>query len=67
MEGNKKEPMVSMYDPAADAFREVPLSLAEKFLGEVDNLKAGIKEARIEVEKERLYNQSKEKNDEQSK
>ncbi len=27
-----KEEMVSMYDPVVDAFREVPVSLAKKFI-----------------------------------
>jgi len=28
----EKEKMVSMYDPTVDAYREIPISLAEKFV-----------------------------------
>jgi len=35
-----------MYDPTIDAFREVPIEVAKRFLAEVPNLEAEI--ARIE-------------------
>lgn len=31
-EKTKEEKKISMYDPAVDAFREVPISLAKKFV-----------------------------------
>lgn len=31
-EEQESEKMISMYDPAVDAYREVPVSLAKKFI-----------------------------------
>lgn len=31
-EAKEKEKMISMYDPTVDAYREIPVSLAKKFL-----------------------------------
>lgn len=41
MPKNKKEEkeMVSMYDPTVDAYREVPLELAKKFIESAEELK----------------------------
>ena len=48
-----KEKMVSFYDPVADAFREIPLSLAIKFLQSAYDLEERlIKEGEIEIEEE---------------
>ena len=42
----KKEPekMVSMFDPSVNAFREVPISIAEKFIESAKELERKIKE-----------------------
>lgn len=42
--------MVSMYDPAIDAYREVPIELAEKFIAEVENVKAAVAKAKGQAE-----------------
>lgn len=40
----EKEEMVSIYDPGVDSFREVSLSIAKKYLAELENLKKKIEE-----------------------
>ena len=46
MAKEKKEPerMVSMYDPSVNAFREVPVSIAEKFIKSAKELERKLKE-----------------------
>ena len=47
-----KEPMVSMFDPAVGAYREVPLSIAEQHMAEMENLTAKVEEAKLRKEME---------------
>lgn len=49
------EKKVSIYNPFVDAFCEVPLSQAERFLAGVDELKTRIEEVKIEVAKDEAY------------
>jgi len=51
----QKEAMVSMYDPTVDAYRQVPVSLAEKFIEQIEDLKSKIAEAQVEQAKEEAY------------
>lgn len=39
IEEPEKEPMVSIFDPTVNAFREVPLSVAVKFIEEADRIR----------------------------
>jgi len=39
----KEKIMVSIYDPSVDAYREVPLELAEKFVESVKEMEEAIK------------------------
>jgi len=39
MDDAKKEPMVSFYDPVVDAYRDIPLSLAKKYLEAIEEVK----------------------------
>ncbi len=39
MDEEKKEPMVSLYDPVVDAYRDIPLSLAKKYLEGLEEVK----------------------------
>lgn len=48
--------MVSMFDPSANAFREVELSIAEKHLEELETLKKKVEEAKIRKEIEDKVN-----------
>jgi hypothetical protein len=41
-----KETMVTIYNPFLDAYCQVPLSLAEKFLGEVEELSKRVDEVK---------------------
>ncbi len=41
---NTKEKMVSMYDPTVDAYRQIPLSIAKKFAGSINELNERIEE-----------------------
>ena len=43
-----KEKMVSMYDPAVDAFREVPVSLAKKFIESAKEIEKKLEEEKNE-------------------
>ena len=45
-EEEKKEPgkMVSMFDPAVNAFREIPIPVAEKFIESAKELERKLKE-----------------------
>lgn len=43
MADKKKEKMVKIYDPAIDAYRDVPLSLAKKQLEQLKELEKAIK------------------------
>lgn len=52
------EKNVSIYDPVVDAYRQVPLSLAKKFIERVGEIKEGIKLAEEEQAKEDAYNKS---------
>lgn len=38
-----KEIMVSMYDPTVDAFREIPISLAKKFIESAKEIEEQLK------------------------
>ena len=49
------EPMVSMYDPTVDAYRQVPVSLAKKFLKSVEELTERVSAAEVEAAKEEAY------------
>ena len=40
----KKEEIVSIYDPSVNAFREVPISVAEKFIQSAKELERKLKE-----------------------
>jgi len=40
----EKEEMVSIYDPSINAFREVPISVAEKFIQSAKELEQKLKE-----------------------
>ncbi len=40
----EKERMVSMYDPAVDAFREIPVSLAKKFIESAKEIERQLEE-----------------------
>ena len=40
----QKEEMVSIYDPSINAFREVPISVAEKFIQSAKELERKLKE-----------------------
>ncbi len=44
MEQDKKEKKVSIFDPVINAFREVPLSLAEKFVQSAKEVERKLKE-----------------------
>ena len=39
----REKMMVSIYDPSIDAYREVPLKLAEKFVKSAEEVKKAIK------------------------
>ena len=39
---------VSIYDPFADAFREVPIEIAKRFLQEVENITKAVEKAEKE-------------------
>ena len=39
----KEEKMISIYDPSIDAYREVPLELAEKFVESAKEVEKAIK------------------------
>lgn len=65
MAEEKKEKLVSMYDPTVNAFRQVPVTLAKKFLEHVEELKENVANAEVEVAKQEAYAKSlKEKKDE---
>lgn len=49
------EKKVSIYNPFVDAFCEVPLSQAERFLAGVDDLKIRVEEVKIEIAKDEAY------------
>lgn len=52
-EKKPKEKMVVIYDPSVNAFREVPLSLAIKFIESARNLEEKlVEEGEIEIEEE---------------
>lgn len=40
----KKETMISIYDPSVDAFREVSVAIAKKFVESVKEVEAQLKE-----------------------
>ena len=42
MENNKKEEKVSMYDPSVDAFREITITQARKFIKSAKEVEAKI-------------------------
>jgi len=42
----EKEEMVSIYDPSVNAFREVPISVAEKFIQSAKELERKLEEER---------------------
>lgn len=50
-----EEKKVSMYDPTVDAYREVPISLAEKFIESVPVLKKSIEAVKVEIAKDEAY------------
>jgi hypothetical protein len=50
-----EEKMVSMFDPTVNAYRQVPLSLAQKFIDSIPELQENIKSAKIEVAKDEAY------------
>ena len=43
-EKKESEKMVSMFDPVVNAFREVPISVAEKFIESAKELERKLKE-----------------------
>jgi len=49
------EKKVSIYNPFVNAFCEVPLSQAEKFLENVNEIKKRVDEAKVEVAKDEAY------------
>jgi hypothetical protein len=49
------EKKVSIYNPFVDAFCEVPLSQAEKFLENVEEIEKRVAEAKVEVAKDEAY------------
>jgi hypothetical protein len=53
-----QEPLVSMYDPNVDAYRQVKLSLARKFVENVESLVKQIEEKETEIAKEKAYQES---------
>jgi len=42
MTKQEKEPMVSIFDPFKNAYREVPVSIAERFVAQVEDVKRQI-------------------------
>jgi hypothetical protein len=44
----KTEQVISIYDPAANAYREVPVSVAKKFVESADKVKAQLAKAESE-------------------
>ena len=42
----KKKIMVSIYDPSVDAYREVPLELAKKFVESAEEVKKAIEKVK---------------------
>lgn len=49
------EKKVSIYNPFVDAFCEVPLSQAERFLENVEEIKKRVAEAKVELAKDEAY------------
>jgi hypothetical protein len=47
-----------MYDPTIDAYREVPVSMAQKFIDEVPALQEKIEAVKVEQAKDEAYNNS---------
>lgn len=43
-ESQNKEEMISIYDPTVDAFREIPVSLAKKFVESAKDVERQLKE-----------------------
>ena len=52
--------MVSIYDPIADAYREIPLSLAKKAVEKMEETKARVEQAEKEVKEAEEFNKFKE-------
>ena len=50
--------MVAIYNPFVDAYCEVPLSLAEKFLAEAGEIGKRVEAAKVDVAKEEAYQKS---------
>jgi hypothetical protein len=53
-----KEYLVSIYNPFVGAYCQVPFEQAEKFLGEVDDLKEKVAKAKEEKAKDEAYTNS---------
>ncbi|MFA5777619.1 MAG: hypothetical protein WC906_04220 [Parcubacteria group bacterium] len=53
-----EEKMVSIFNPFANAYCQVKLSVAQKFLEGVDEIKQRVEAVEVEEAKDKAYNES---------